>query len=185
MMGEPVTVVVRRHVRPGSEAFYEDWLDRLTSAAGAMPGYLGSQFQKPASPGNPYVSIFRFDSLETLDAFERSELRARYLREIAPHVASDAVWDRTTGLEVWFEAPKGTVVAQPSPHRMALVLVAVVFVLVLILNVALDPIIGHWPLALRLLVTVVLQVLLMTYLIMPRVTRWLARWIFPSTKTAI
>ena len=33
-----------------------------------------------------------------------------------------------------FEAPKGTVVAQPSPHRMALVLVAVVFVLVLLLN---------------------------------------------------
>jgi antibiotic biosynthesis monooxygenase (ABM) superfamily enzyme len=183
-MSAPVTIVVRRRVRAGSEQIYEDWLNRLTTEAQALQGYLGAQFQKPSVQGGPYTSVFRFDSLETLEAFERSEMRARYLSEIAPHVAADAVWDRTTGLEVWFDAPPGTVVAQPSPHRMALVLIVVVFMLVLILNIALTPLIGHWPLALRLLITVILQVTLMTYLIMPRVTRLLARWIFPSTKTA-
>ena len=183
-MSEPVTIVVRRRVRAGSEQFYEDWLNRLTSDAQALQGYLGAQFQKPSASGEPYTSVFRFDSLATLEAFERSDLRARYLAEIAPHVAADAVWDRTTGLEVWFEAPKGTVVAQPSQHRMALVLIVVVFLLVLTLNIALTPLIGDWPLALRLLITVILQVTLMTYLIMPHVTRLLARWIFPSTKTA-
>ena len=184
-MSDPVTVAVRRRVRAGSEQIYEDWLARLTQDAQRLPGYLGAQFQKPGAPGAAYVSVFRFDTLEALEAFERSELRARYLAEIAPHVEADAIWERTTGLEIWFEAPKGTVVAQPSPHRMALVLVAVVFVLVLVLNIGLAPLIGHWPLALRLLVTVILQVLLMTYVIMPRVTRALAPWIFPTTKTAI
>ena len=184
-MSEPVTIVVRRRVKAGSEQFYENWLNRLTSEAQALQGYLGAQFQKPSNTGAPYTSVFRFASLEALEAFERSEMRARYLDEIAAHVAADAVWDRTTGLEVWFEAPKGTVVAQPSPHRMALVLIVVVFVLVLLLNLALGPVIGNWPLALRLLVTVILQVTFMTYFIMPRVTRLLARWIFPSTKTAI
>lgn len=183
-MSDPVTVVVRRRVRSGSEAIYEDWLNRLTSEASVMPGYLGSQFQKPSVRDQPYVSVFRFDTVENLEAFETSDLRARYLAEIAPHVAADAVWDRTTGLEVWFEAPKGTVVAQPSPHRMALVLIVVVFGLVLALNILLAPLVGDWPLALRLLLTVVLQVTLMTYVIMPRVTRLLARWIFPSTRTA-
>ncbi len=183
-MSEPVTVVVRRRVRAGSEQTYEAGLDRLTAGATQMPGYLGAQFQKPVDAEAPYVSVFRFDSLATLEAFERSDLRSRFLAEIAPHVQSDAIWERTTGLEVWFDAPKGTVVAQPSPHRMALVLVVVVFGLVLVLNLALTPFIGQWPLALRLLITVVLQVTLMTYVIMPRVTRLLARWIFPSTKTA-
>lgn len=183
-MSEPVTVVVRRHVRAGSERTYENWLDRLTSEASKMPGYLGTQFQKPSMAGAPYVSIFRFDTLENLEAFERSEIRAQFLADIAPHVASDAIWDKTTGLEVWFEAPSGTVVAQPSLHRMALVLIAVVFLLVLLLNIVLNPLIGEWPLAARLLTTVILQVGLMTYVIMPRVTRLLARWIFPSTKTA-
>lgn len=184
-MNDPVTVVVRRRVNPGSESVYEQWLNRLTGEASALPGYLGSQFQKPSGPGAPYISIFRFDTVEHLDAFERSDLRARYLAEIAPHVAADAVWDRVTGLEVWFDPPKGTVTAQPSPHRMALVLIVVVFALVLTLNLALGPIIGDWPLALRLLATVILQVGLMTYVIMPPLTRALARWIYPSTKTVI
>ena len=184
-MTEPVTVVVRRRVRAGSEQVYETWLDRLTQEAQHLPGYLGAQFQKPATAGAPYVSIFRFDGLDALEAFETSEMRRRYLAEIAPHVAADAVWEKTTGLEVWFEAPKGTVVAQPSPHRMAFVLVVVVFLLVLLLNLVLAPLIGGWPLPLRLLITVILQVLLMTYVIMPRVTRLLAAWIFPTTKTAI
>lgn len=183
-MSETVTVVVRRKVRAGSEEAYEAWLDRLTHEARDLPGYLGTQVQKPAAPGAPYISVFRFDSPRHLEEFEASNMRARFLAGVAPFVEADAIWEKTTGLEVWFEAPKGTVVAQPSPHRMALVLIVVVFLLVLSLNVILAPFIGGLPLALRLLVTVILQVLLMTYVVMPRVTRLLARWIFPSTKTA-
>lgn len=182
-MSEPVTVVVRRRVRPGCESAYEAWLGRLTAAAGALPGYLGAEFHRPASPGGDYVSVFRFDSVAHLEAFEASDLRARFLAEVAPLVEADAVWQRMTGLELWFDPPKGTVVAQPSPHRMALVLIAVVFVLVLAINLAIGPLIAGWPLPLRLLLTVTLQVVLMTYVIMPRLTRALARWIYPATKT--
>ena len=182
-MSGPVTITVRRQVHQGSESIYEDWLARLSEEAHNLTGYLGAEFHKPATSGAPYTSVFRFETLADLEAFERSEMRARYLAEIAPHVAADAIWDKTTGLEVWFEAPKGTRVAQPSPHRMALVLIAVVYALVLILNTALDPLMEGISLWARLLITVILQVLLMTYLIMPRLTRLLARWIFPTTQT--
>lgn len=182
-MSEPVTVIARRRVRPGSEPVYEDWLDRLTKAAQDLPGYVGAEFHRPKAGGQEYKSVFRFDSVDNLEAFERSQMRADFLAEIAPHVEADAVWDRMTGLEVWFDPPPGTVVPQPSPHRMALLLIAVVFVLVMALNLALNPLIGGWPLALRLMLTVILQVLLMTYVIMPRLTRALAHWIYPSTQT--
>lgn len=182
-MSEPVTVVVRRRVKRGCETAYEAWLGRLTSAAGSLPGYLGAEFHRPASPGGDYVSVFRYDSIAHLEAFEASDLRARFLAEVAPLVEADAVWQRTTGLELWFDPPKGTVVAQPSRHRMAVVLVAVVFGLVLALNFGLGPLIASWPLPLRLLLTVTLQVVLMTYVIMPRLTRALAPWIYPTTKT--
>ena len=36
------------------------------------------------------------------------------------------------------------------------------------------------PMQLRLLLTIVLEVFLMTYVLMPRITRWFARWIYPS-----
>jgi hypothetical protein len=66
---------------------------------------------------------------------------------------------------------------------MALVLIAVVFCLVLILNLALGPLMTGWPMPLRILLTVTLQVALMTYLIMPRLTPLIARFIYPKTKT--
>ncbi len=181
-MNAPVTVIVRRRVKFGRESEYEAWLSRLTAAALELPGYLGADFQRPATGSRNYVSIFRFATVVDLQNFEASDLRARALTEVAPLVEGDAVWDRLTGLEFWFAPPKGTKVPQPSPHRMAVVLICVVFVLVLMLNLTLGPLMEGWPLALRLLLTVTLQVLLMTYLIMPRLTRSLARFIYPSMK---
>lgn len=182
-MSEPVTILVRRKIKPGREAEYEDWLNRLTQAAASQaPGYLGAEFHRPGADGI-YRSVFRFDSVEHLDAFERSEFRARMLAEATPLFAADAAWERMTGLEFWFDPPAGTRVPQPSPHRMALVLIAVVFCLVLVLNLALGPLMTGWPLPLRLLVTVSIQIGLMTYVIMPWLTPRIARFIYPKTRS--
>jgi antibiotic biosynthesis monooxygenase (ABM) superfamily enzyme len=143
---DAVTVIARRHVKPGHEAEYEAWLKELTAAAHDLSGYLGAEFHRPGKTGDPWISVFRFATLADLDAFERSELRSRLIAKVIPHVEGDAVWQRMTGLEFWFEPPAGTVVAQPSPHRMALLLIMVVFVLVLGLNLVLGPLIADWPL---------------------------------------
>lgn len=183
-MSDPVTIVVRRKVRPGREKDYEGWLERLTRvAAEQFQGYLGAEFHRPASPGGEYRSVFRFDTLEHLEAFERSGFRQKMLAEAAPMFAADTAWERMTGLEFWFDPPPGTKVPQPSPHRMALVLIAVVFCLVLILNLTLGPLMTGWPLALRVALTVTIQVGLMTYVIMPRLTPLIARFIYPKSKT--
>ena len=181
----PVTVVVRRRVRPGHEAAYEGWLRRLTEAARELPGYLGAQVQPPGSgTSREYVSTFRFRTEAELRAFEESELRRRALAEVVPHVEADAVWERMTGLEVWFAPPPGTVVAQPSPFRMALLLIAVVYGLVLSIGWAVGLALAAWPYPARLLVTIAIEVFLMTYLLMPWLTRRLARWIYPARRVA-
>jgi hypothetical protein len=182
-MNEPVTIVVRRKVKPGKEKDYEAWLQQLTQGVSEkFKGYLGAEFHRPASAGGEYRSVFRFDSVENLEAFERSDYRRGMLDEGAGLFDADAAWERMTGLEFWFDPPPGTKVPQPSPQRMALVLIAVVFTLVLILNLTLGPFMAGWPLPLRVLITVTIQVVLMTYVIMPRLTPLLARFIYPSTK---
>jgi antibiotic biosynthesis monooxygenase (ABM) superfamily enzyme len=182
--GPAITVVVRRRVKPGQERAYEAWLEGLVAAAAAeFPGYLGAEFHKPAKGSREYRSVFRFASLADLDRFERSGMRARHLAAVAPLVEADAAWERLTGLELWFDQPPGTAAPRPSPHRMALVLVAVVFALVLSINLTLGAVMAGWPLALRLLAAVVLQVGLMTYVIMPRLTPLIARWIYPAADT--
>ena len=73
---QPVTVVVTRRVKPGREAAYEAWLERLIREASVLPGYLGTNVQRPAATGpREYTSVFRFDSVEHLRAFEDSDLR--------------------------------------------------------------------------------------------------------------
>lgn len=88
-----------------------------------------------------------------------------------------------TGPEFGFDPTPGPQVPQPGPHRMALVLVAVVFLPVLILNLAPGPLMPGWPLPLRVLVTVTIQVGLMTCVILPRLTPRIARFISPKTAT--
>ncbi|MEO0543071.1 MAG: antibiotic biosynthesis monooxygenase [Pseudomonadota bacterium] len=183
-MSETVTIVVRQKVKLGHEAAYEAWLKRMTEGARAkFPGYLGVGFHRPEEPGGHYRQIFRFDSIEELEDFERSDYRAKMLAEGAENFAADPAFERMTGLEFWFDPPRGTKVAQPSPHRMALVMIVVVFTMILILSTIIGMLTPGWPSPLRLLLTVTIQVMLMTYVVMPRLTPLIARFIYPSTKT--
>lgn len=187
MPAEPVTVLIRRCAKAGRELEYEAWLQRLQAEARSFPGYLGVTTQRPAPSGpREYVSAVRFDSLASLQAFEASELRARYLRDVVPLVEADAVWEQLTGLEFWFSAPAGTVVPQPSRPRMALVMIAVVFTLVLVIGTAVNAVFAalpfNTPYPLRLLVTIAIEVALMTWWVMPWITWRLAPWIYPRQK---
>ena len=185
---EPVTVIIRRRVKPGAEGAYEAWLQELQTDARQLPGYLGVTTQRPP-PGGPreYVSAVRFDSLANLHAFERSDLRREHLARLGDWVEGDAAWEAMTGLEFWFSPPPGTVVPQPSRPRMALVMVAMVFTLVLVIGSAVNAVFAglpfETPYPLRLLVTIAIEVVLMTWWLMPLVTRRLARWIYPQRRT--
>jgi uncharacterized protein len=184
---QPVTVIVRRRVRAGHEVAYEKALHALLEDAKAVPGFMGTTVQRPtagAIASREYVSVVRFATVQHLRAFEQSALRERFTRDVAPHVEADALWQELTGLEFWFSAPAGTVAPQPSKLRMALVMIAVVFTLVLVIGQAIGMLLASWPFALRLLVTITIEVFFMTYWLMPRLTRWLAPWIYPRTKRA-
>ena len=58
---------------------------------------------------------------------------------------------------------------------MSVVLIAVVYNLIIALNFVLAPWIGDWDIHSRTAVIVTMQVVLMTYLVMPRVTHYVKR----------
>jgi antibiotic biosynthesis monooxygenase (ABM) superfamily enzyme len=178
--GSPGTVVVKRQVRRGKEKDYEVWLERLIAGAASLPWYLGTNVLRPSTKAGEYTSVFGFDTVEHLLAFEESDLRRRALSEVEALVEADAVWQRLTGLELWFTAPPGTVMPQPSRFRMALVMIGVVYGLVLSIGTLVAKVAGDLPTPIRLLLTITLEVFFMTYWLMPRLTRWLARFIYPA-----
>lgn len=173
-----MTVVVTRRVKAGREADYEAWLARLVEKVKHMPGYLGISVQRPAD-GAPreYTCVYRFESLDALRSFENSSERKASLSEVGELVESDATWEKLTGLETWFTAPPGA--PAPSRFRMAIVMIVVVYAFVLVLGPIVAFFIPRAPFELRLFVAIAIEIMLMTYIVMPRITKWLARWIYP------
>jgi uncharacterized protein len=182
---ESVTVVVTPKVKRGRELEYEDWLRRILEECKSMKGYLGATIERPAPGSTEYTIIFRFDTVDNLRKFEESELRSRYMHEVIDYIEADPIWKKFTGLEYWFSPPKGTVIPQPSRFRISLVTIAIVFGLVLSIGEIIGMIATEVPVYIRLFVTISIVIPLMTYVIMPRITRLLAKWIYPSSKTVV
>lgn len=74
-------------------------------------------------------------------------------------------------------------IPQPSRFRMALVMIAVVFGLVLSIDQLINMITADVPYYLRLFVTLRIDIFLLTYVLLPRITRLLAKWIYPYSRT--
>lgn len=176
---DPVTVCISRKVKPGKESDYEQWIKGITAAASTFQGHLGMNVLRPnAKTGGEYVTIYRFDTYAHARLWEQADVRQQWIDKLDDIVESTTKVHKITGLEFWFDLPNMPVSARPNPHKMALVLMVVVYSLVLSLNIILAPLIGHFDLWLRLIVIIALQVLLMTYVVMPRVSVLLKSWLY-------
>ena len=177
----PVTATVTRRVKPGHEAAYEEFLAGISGAAKAFPGYLGEEVFRPASGGGgEYRIIYRFDSPAHLRSWLDSAERAAWLARAEPHVAGPMRAEFLTGLESWFTLPAQPGAAAPPPYKMALVTWVTIFPLITLVVVASAPLLRRLPLVPRLAVTTLVTVSLMTWVVMPRVTRLLRRWLYPG-----
>lgn len=175
----PVTVSIARRVRSGMEPEYERWLSGVISAAEGFPGHLGAYVLRPsAQTDNEYVIIYRFDTYAHCRAWERSEERQRWLDALGELVEGEPEVKAATGLEFWFDLPEVPVAAKPSPHKMAITLVAVVYVLLSAVQWVLAPLIAGLPSAMAMFIVVAIQVVLLTYIVMPQVTRLLKGWLY-------
>lgn len=175
----PVTVVVNRRVKPGTEARVEEWLHGITAEALRFPGHLGVNVIRPPSAATgDYVLIFRFDTYEHLRAWEESPARAEWLKRAEEFTVGAPRVRKVTGLEYWFDAP-----GQPGPpprHKMTLVTVLGIYPLLILLVPTLRSLLHGLPELIAALVSALIMVGLMTYAVMPLLTRLLAPWLFPK-----
>jgi antibiotic biosynthesis monooxygenase (ABM) superfamily enzyme len=178
----PVTAVASRRVKPGREREFEEWVSGILAAANKFPGYLGSEVLRPSDPeDDEYRIIFRFDHESNLHAWENSEERQRWLEQVRPLLHEEKV-DVLTGLETWFTLPSKPGEPAPPRYKMAIVTWLAVFPMVAVIF----SLFGHWldllPMLLRTMVFTVVMVTLMTYVIMPRMTRLFSFWLYPDRK---
>ncbi|MCA1729914.1 MAG: antibiotic biosynthesis monooxygenase [Actinobacteria bacterium] len=179
----PVTAVASRQVKPGSEQQFEEWVSGILAAANTFPGYLGSEvLRSNEHDDNEYKIVFRFDRASNLHAWENSEERHRWLRKSRPLLYEEEKVQVLTGLETWFTLPSKPGEPAPPRYKMAIVTWLAVFPVVTVIF----SLFGNWlnllPTLVRTLVFTTVMVTLMTYVIMPRMTRLFSFWLYPDRK---
>lgn len=170
-----VTTIVSRQVKPGCEARFEAWVRGVVQEMLPYPGYLGMNIIRPHDHTHPeYVLIFRFDSYTHMKAWQESATRRDWLERVQPLIEGDTHIEHQTGLEYWFtpaDAP-----TMPPRYKQAVLSWLALCPLVFIVSQALAVVV--MPLFLRIVIQTAILIFLMTYVVMPRVTRLFGRWLF-------
>jgi hypothetical protein len=177
----PVTTVIARHARAGREDEYERWLEGIIAASSAFDGHQGITVLRPPPGGREYVLVMRWRDFESSRRWVDSDIRARWLARLEP-LAEEARVEQQSGLETWFTLRPGERGGPPAPprHKMALVTFLAIYPLILALTYSVVPLLAPLPVPLRPLLVSAILVPLMTWVVMPRMTRLFWSWLFPG-----
>lgn len=142
-------------------------------------GHMGVNIIRPSNAALPpeYFIIFRFNTYENLKKWENSEKREEWIRKSKDVTEGDPKTEILSGLEFWFTPRSSEPSSVPPRYKMAIVTGSIVFVLLSTLIPQVRQLTTGLPVFLSTLVGVVVMVLLMTYVIMPSVTRFLRPWL--------
>jgi antibiotic biosynthesis monooxygenase (ABM) superfamily enzyme len=173
----PIHIAITRTVRAGCEAEFQAALREFFQTSFAHGGVLGASLLTPlpGSDSREYGILRTFASEAERAAFYASpvfkawEERARTLTEGEPE------YRELHGLEAWFRSSNNP----PPRWKMAVATLLGVYPTSLFLSLALGELVHAWPLLVRSLVIAASMVALLTWVVMPNVTKLLHKWLHP------
>lgn len=178
----PVTVSITRSIDPAHADQMVAWVRAGSALAERFPGFLGTGWVRPSEGSREWHMLYRFDSPASLAAWEASDQRAWWLGA-AQGLVGESRKEMRTGIEGWFDPPQEHDVqdlrpapAAPPRWKQAVMIWFAFFPLSVVVSGALGfaPQLTGIP---RILVTTVVMTPIMTYLVLPRLTRWLEWWL--------
>ncbi|PYC76040.1 antibiotic biosynthesis monooxygenase [Micromonospora arborensis] len=181
----PVTVAIARRVDPGRASEMVAWMRAGTALAEAFPGFLGAGWVQSGPGSAEWHMLYRFADAETLRRWEESPQRHWWLSSAQGIVEHTRV-ERRTGIEGWFDPPlehsvehSVEPVAPTSPPRwkQAVTIWLAFFPLSLSATLLTSHFLAAVPLPARVLLMTLCLTPLMTYLVLPRITRALHWWL--------
>lgn len=181
-MTAPVTVSVTRHVDPLRSSEMLAWVQAGTSLAEKFDGFLGSGWVRPSEDSADWHMLYRFADVTSLAAWEASPQREWWL-EAAQGGVEEKGRERRTGIEGWFDEASSvesfSAAPAPPPRWKQMVIIFMGF---FPLSLAVNYAVGHtplvdWPLPSRVLVTILVMTPLMTYVVLPWITRRMSWWL--------
>jgi uncharacterized protein len=178
-----VAFIITHTITAGEEVRYEAWLTEMLSAVSRAPGYLGREVFRPAQGRRTYTSILRFDAYDHLSAWAESDTRQALVSRVSDLLTKGDVHEIRTGIDFWFTPEH---VKPPKPWKQFLLVLSAIYPLSLLIPSVFTPVFRVMPPLthplIRGLFVAAIVVGLMTFVVMPRYTQLVKRWLYEETE---
>ena len=179
----PVTILITRSPRKTNQKEFEQALSDTIDAALEFPGHLGVTVLKPQrGESNDYQIIVKFASEIDYQRWCHSHEATYWFKILNRLEEKPPNLEIMTGIETWFAVNSSTSrpMIPPPRYKMAIVTWIAIFILIVIINLLFGSFLASLPMLLRSFVLTVGLVGLMTYVVMPRMTRLFSWWLYPK-----
>lgn len=184
---QTATVVISHHVKEKYKNHYEEWLKEITPVSKSYAGHLGVGTVYPV-PGASvtYTIIIRFDTRDNLLTWMHSADRKKLIEKVQPFLEEDDRFFVQSGLDFWF-TPEQAKAKLPTKWKQFVITWSAIFPLVFATSTLVDWLttsvglmLDHTFLnhALKVLFITCLVVFMMVYVVMPRYTKLVHKWLF-------
>ncbi|CUR55245.1 conserved hypothetical protein [metagenome] len=172
-MTAPVTVSITRHVDPSLAEEMVGWIRAGAALAGQVPGFLGAGWIRPAMASDEWQLLYRFADEDSMAAWEGSERRRSWLWDAQQLGLVETTSIRGTGVEGWFDSAP----LAPPRWKQASVIWLAFFPLSLLAAYAFAAVAPDLAIPVRVLLTTFVMIPLMTWVVLPQLTRRLGWWL--------
>jgi len=175
MASDVVTAVMSKRVKPDRAGDYRRAHDEIENAMNRFAGFLRCDVYEPV-PGvqDDHITVFSFDTRAHLDAWLDSTDRQQALRGVDDLLLGENTLNIVGGFGGWF-APRSA--DAPQRWKGAIAVLIALFPTVVFLRFVQDAMFGDVAWLPALFVSNVVSVSILTWLLMPLVTRVLRGWL--------
>jgi uncharacterized protein len=183
--GDLVTVVVSHPVDPADEEAFLAWQRRVTDAERKFAGFRGAELFRPvAGVQDEWTALYRYDTDEHLNAWLESAERRRLLDE-GRRFKDFSLHRISSPFGSWFAQQAGDEQGGGPPQwKTAFSVLVGLYPTVVVLTLIISALWRKAELWVSLLVGNILSVTLLTWVVMPLVTRALRFWLTPQDARA-
>jgi uncharacterized protein len=185
----PVSAVISTRVKPGMEAEYRKWEQKIAAAQSKAAGLQGYRFE-PAVPGvqEDCVAILRFDNEANLQAWLNSPQRQALIEEAAPLTEEFHTRMAQSGFEQWFRDATPAGAPPPAAWKMNMIVLLTLYPVVFLWGLLVGtPILIkalHLDFPLALFIGNAFSVILTSYLV-PWTANRLGWWLNPPKEKRV
>ncbi|MDC1162364.1 hypothetical protein OAT18_02860 [Tenacibaculum sp.] len=177
---EIISVVIFDKVKPNCQTEFENWQSRIILEIKNLEGFVSVSSKKLSETKNEYFTIFQFDSNKNLQRWLDSGTKKKYMLEVEAYTLSSPKVSFHKGLEIFFNKKEITLKESPFYKKVFLGIIAV-YPLIIIVGKLFHWLIPNFeklPFELGLFFEVIVISTLMTFPVMPTLTKWFGKWLF-------